>query len=540
MKWNVNPLIRAIDRYIQKADEDLEKELKAEGYVATGAAVTAINEIEDKLTDLLNDYTDDLLNRMEKASDISDFIENVWSDMKTEKDLEEFLIDFLHKKFTSLLNECVKEFLIDADEQLGIDERITKPTQEFIEDWSHELARIMRLNTNKQIEEILIKSQKEAMSIEEVAKAISDSAIRSPGYRARSVALTEVLRIESYSQLEYMRQDPAVEEKEWFHTGSHKNKPRSNHVAINGQKVPKNEPFTLTGADGSVYKPMCPRDTCLPASETVNCHCIMKTIRNEKVMGMTVEERRKLREQYMDEIDTEYTAKYTRDNVDAILTMSDEEQIRYFGGEENDGYAKAALVKSGVIDNDIKLESMWKINSAGNKTIKTLNELADDGIFTVSDKTMNHVIVGDFKNGSKEFPKGRLASGAHAYKCIENVTNKGCNCHVTGEFSNGVKVGYVENHVLKTKDGKGKRENSDIGQSWFPKTWSDDDIRNAGTYVANNKEVWDETKRFGAGVYNGVRIGFYTDLQGQPTTLFPDNSQQPTKTGSEKVKRYED
>ncbi len=90
-----------------------------------------------------------------------------------------------------------------------------------------------------------------------------------------------------------------------------------------------------------------------------------------------------MREQYMDEIDTEYTAKYTRDNVDAILTMSDEEQIRYFGGEENDGYAKAALVKSGVIDNDIKLESMWKINSAGNKTIKTLNELADDGIFTV-------------------------------------------------------------------------------------------------------------------------------------------------------------
>lgn len=313
MKWNVNPLIRAIDRYIQKADEDLEEELKAEGYVATGAAVTAINEIEDKLTDLLNDYTDDLLNRMEKSSDISDFIENVWSDMKTEKDLEEFLIDFLHKKFRSLLNECVKEFLIDADEQLGIDERITKPTQEFIEDWSHELARIMRLNTNKQIEEILIKSQKEAMSIEEVAKAISDSAIRSPGYRARSVALTEVLRIESYSQLEYMRQDPTVEEKEWFHTGSHKNKPRSNHVAINGQKVPKNEPFTLTGADGGTYKPMCPRDTCLPASETVNCHCIMKTIRNEKVMGMTVEERRKLREQYMDQVDEEWEQEYNKE-----------------------------------------------------------------------------------------------------------------------------------------------------------------------------------------------------------------------------------
>lgn len=519
MKWNVNPLIRAIDRYIQKADEDLEEELKAEGYVATGAAVTAINEIEDKLTDLLNDYTDDLLNRMEKSSDISDFIENVWSDMKMEKDLEEFLIDFLHKKFHSLLNECVKEFLIDADEQLGIDERITKPTQEFIEDWSHELARIMRLNTNKQIEEILIKSQKEAMSIEKVAKAISDSAIRSPGYRARSVALTEVLRIESYSQLEYMRQDPAVEEKEWFHTGSHKNKPRSNHVAINGQKVPKNEPFTLTGADGSVYKPMCPRDTCLPASETVNCHCIMKTIRNEKVMGMTVEERRKLREQYMDEIDTEYVAKYTRDNVDVILNMSDEEQIRYFGGKENDGYAKAALVKSGVIDNDIKLESMWKINSAGKKTIKTLNELADDGIFTVSDKALEHSTIGEYTVGN------RLKSGGHGQSCIDKLKKAGKPYVITKTYSNGVRIGYVPDHKNKTKNGNPNKKDSDVGQAWFPESWTDEDIRNAGTYIANiGGNVLNGIK---FEIYNGVRIGIFTDSVGNPATIFPDNMKQP-------------
>ena len=48
----------------------------------------------------------------------------------------------------------------------------------------------------------------------------------------------------------------------------------------------------------------------------------MKTIRNEKVMGMTVEERRKLREQYMDQVDEEW-----EQNKETFETKND--RVRY-------------------------------------------------------------------------------------------------------------------------------------------------------------------------------------------------------------------
>lgn len=312
----VDGLIDAIDRYIMKADEDLEEQLEAEGYVSTDVAVATINAIEDEVTEVLNKNCDDVLDRLQTATGLDNFIDDIWPTIKDEDDLEMALIEILHDKFEDLLKTCVQQFLIDADEELGIDDRITKPAQHFIETWSEQLAEIMHLNTNEQIEKILLDSQKKAMSITEVADAIADSAIRTPGYRSRRVAVTEVLRVESYSQLEYMRQDPAVEEKEWVHTGNHKNKPRENHVAINGQRVKKDQPFTLVGADGVTYSPMCPRDTCLPASESIHCHCIMRSIRSEKKMGMTVEERRALRQKYMDEVDAEYEARKAQFDAD--------------------------------------------------------------------------------------------------------------------------------------------------------------------------------------------------------------------------------
>lgn len=312
----VDGLIDAIDRYIMKADEDLEEQLEAEGYVSTDVAVATINAIEDEVTEVLNDNCDDVLARLQEATGLDNFIDDVWPTIKDEDDLEKSLIEILHDKFEDLLKTCVQQFLIDADEELGIDDRLTKPAQHFIENWSEQLAEIMHLNTNEQIEKILLDSQKKAMSITEVADAIADSAIRTPGYRSRRVAVTEVLRVESYSQLEYMRQDPSVEEKEWVHTGQHKNKPRENHVAINGQRVKKDQPFTLVGADGVTYSPMCPRDTCLPASESAHCHCIMRPVRSEKKMGMTVEERRLLRQKYMDEVDAEYDAREAQFEAD--------------------------------------------------------------------------------------------------------------------------------------------------------------------------------------------------------------------------------
>ncbi|MCF0230574.1 MAG: hypothetical protein HUJ76_12895, partial [Parasporobacterium sp.] len=259
------------------------------------------------------------LERLQKATGLDNFIRDIWPDIKTEQDLRDKLIEILHDQFDDLMHTCTTAWLVDADEALAIDDRITKPAQDFITSWSQDLADIMHLTTNTQIENILLRSQSQALSIEETARKISDSAIRSPGSRARRVAITEVLRVESYSQLEAMRQNPAVDEKEWHHTGLHKNKPRPNHQAISGQRKKVDEPFDLIGADGGRYSPMSPRDTSLPAGESINCHCIMKSIRNSSVTGMTADERRELRRQYMDEVDAEWDAEHMASESDGVF-----------------------------------------------------------------------------------------------------------------------------------------------------------------------------------------------------------------------------
>lgn len=67
-----------------------------------------------------------------------------------------------------------------------------------------------------------------------------------------------------------------------------------------------------------------------------------------------------------------------------------------------------------------------------------------------------------------------------------------------------------------------------MGQSWFPENWNDDDVRNAGTYVVN-KGTGDGFIKFAE--YNGVRVGIFVDSDGNPTTIFPDNMNQPNADG---------
>ena len=115
--------------------------------------------------------------------------------------------------------------------------------------------------------------------------------------------MTEMLRAHSVAQQEAMTQNPAVEDKKWVHTGEYRNKPRANHVEMDGQVVRKDQPFTLNGADGNVYFPMYPRDSELPVGEVANCHCIHQGIPNADVLGLSLEERQRLQEQAIAEDD---------------------------------------------------------------------------------------------------------------------------------------------------------------------------------------------------------------------------------------------
>lgn len=133
-------------------------------------------------------------------------------------------------------------------------------------------------------------------------------------YRARKVAVTEVLRAHSVAQHEAYMQSPAVESKSWRHTGNYRNEPRQNHVDMDGQVVLKDQPFELVGADGMIYYPMYPRDTSLPAAESINCHCIEQPVVDMEILGLPLEERQKLQQQAIDEMDDDWEAELDAQN----------------------------------------------------------------------------------------------------------------------------------------------------------------------------------------------------------------------------------
>ena len=87
-------------------------------------------------------------------------------------------------------------------------------------------------------------------------------------------------------------------------------------------------------------------------------------------------------------------------------------------------------------------------------------------------------------------------------------------------YPNGVRIGRVLNH-------KENKKRDAPGQSWFPKSWSEKDIKRAGLHVAglkSNRNVKDGKRIYG--VYKGVRVGVIR-TNGRIATIFPDLNQTP-------------
>ncbi|MCD8018425.1 MAG: phage head morphogenesis protein [Clostridiales bacterium] len=307
MKIDTRPLLDAIERYIAKADDDLADTLAEEGYPKAKEAVKLASSLEDAVDDALDADSLEFLERVQDAAEVEGFIKNVWPDIKDSETLETVLYGIFAEKFDEMLRSFAAGWLLaDVPVLSGIDEEVTKPSEAFIKGWSGELARIMNLNTKDSMERLLLKADDKGWTVDELAEAIGDSGIRNHGYRSRRVALTEMLRVQSYAQQESMVQNPLAYKKKWIHVMSEH--PRENHMAMDGQTVFKREFFSLTGADGTAYQPLRPRDTGLPASETINCHCIMETIADENALGMADEELKAKRKEYMDEVNAEYDA----------------------------------------------------------------------------------------------------------------------------------------------------------------------------------------------------------------------------------------
>ena len=287
------PLVKAIDNYIRKADNDLEDQLKAAGFIDPEGTVQEITSLESQVADELKAENDSLATALEGSDDLDQFAKKIWPKFKAADQTDQALREIFTDKLKDLVPALANQYSLQIDPALTVS-AITRRTTAWVKSWSKELAGLMKLGNHKEIETILVRGLEEGQGIAEFTQTLMDSGIRDEYYKARRVAVTEVLRAHSYAQNEAMVQSPAVQSKEWVHTGAHANQPRQNHMDMNGQIVLLDQPFVLYGADGGVYYPMFPRDSSLPPGESVNCHCIHRGIVDESVLGLPLEERQRL------------------------------------------------------------------------------------------------------------------------------------------------------------------------------------------------------------------------------------------------------
>lgn len=298
---------------------------------------------------------------------------------------------------------------------------------------------------------------------------------------------------------------------------------------MDGQIVPKDKPFELQGRDGVVYHPMYPRDPILPASETVNCHCIHRGVAADDALGMSLEERRQLQQKYIEEDDGAWKKELDEQNkakagitpysaLESFKEKPREKQIKYLGK------AKMALYDAGLIDSDEMLRKIKK---------STLQELREDGIFTVGSSAARHSTVGDFSNLAN--PKkpaggrngGNMTGGGHLQANIDELSNRGIAYSIEKTYDNGVRIGGVANHTAPEK------RLGQSGQSWFPESWDTEKITVAGTYTANRPAITEEIRNDAGDIigyrkfqkFDGVTVGIFEDAGHNIDTVFPDAAQ---------------
>lgn len=305
MKCNCVELIKSIDRYIAKVDDDLQEQMEDAGYVDAEESVSNASDLEDEIAEVLQNQTEEIIEELKSAGDwkaakkvISAYFAN---DSYTRDTLEAIFQEYYEVVIPSLANSYIQQ---TAGDMVVNDIRMR--TSSWMDEWSGELADIMQLTSEEQMGSIVQSAIDNGQSVSDLTRRLMEEGIRNEEWRARRASITEMLRSHSVAQQEAMTQSPVVDRKKWRHSGSYKSVPRPNHVAMDGKIVPKNEPFELIGKDGVTYYPMYPRDSSLPPGESVNCGCIAQPVVDDDVLGMSLEERQKLQQEIIDADDGEW------------------------------------------------------------------------------------------------------------------------------------------------------------------------------------------------------------------------------------------
>ncbi|MCY8354606.1 hypothetical protein MOD14_10545 [Bacillus haynesii] len=295
-------LLNSLNTFIRKAEEDDEKSLvevipdfpglsKIPGYVQDYEKGIArlLRSQRKKFLNGLNDFVSkDSKETLEAI--LVYFTQNLFAGDDFEKQFRELTEGFLQQTIEELASVIMDS--LDPEVPLKI---LSSRSINWIEGWSEELAEIMKLNTHEAVENVLTEAIENGSSIQDIELTLRDL----PQFdrsRARTTAITEVLAASSAAQQEAYSQSPAVIAKKWRHSGGKKNNPRENHMALDGTIVGVDEAFTIPVSGETC---MHPRDSKLSAKERVNCHCVLSPVVDNKILGLSAEEKEEIRQELL-------------------------------------------------------------------------------------------------------------------------------------------------------------------------------------------------------------------------------------------------
>jgi len=286
-------LLKAIDAVVKDENDELKEELAE--FPALTATLEAIEEYETKVAALFREQKRHFANGFKSAiakdeAEDGDTMTALLLKLVQSDDFVVKMSEYTSTFLTMTIEEFVSAIMETIDKDVSF-EILSQRTVDWIAEWSKDLGEMMQLTTHTQLEAALTAVIENGEGIDKAIARIKDL----PEFdraRARTTAITEVLRANSVAAHEAYVQSPAVKEKMWRHSGSKKNKPREIHVKLDGKTIALDKYFDVGG-----YKGLYPRDRNLPAKEVVNCHCVLSPVVDSKILGLSKEEKLKLHDQ---------------------------------------------------------------------------------------------------------------------------------------------------------------------------------------------------------------------------------------------------
>lgn len=151
--------------------------------------------------------------------------------------------------------------------------KISSITDILIKHYNEKYAakKVVRITetTRKIINNIITNSQIEGLAMKEIVKKVLESVENMSIYRAKTIARTETSSSINNTSLRTAKAS-GMKKKGWIHIGGRYTS-RSNHKRLNNKWININEYFDL----GNGLKTLCPHHPSLPASEVVNCNCLI-------------------------------------------------------------------------------------------------------------------------------------------------------------------------------------------------------------------------------------------------------------------------